>query len=263
MPGFLPSPPSNGFYIGPLHFHAYGLMYVVGFYAFVVYAESRWAAAGHSRKDIPRIAVPAFLASIVGGRLYYLITTPNAIPPHWWGPFALWDGGMGIWGGIAVGLGSAVLLARRSRVPIGALLDAAAPALLVGQAIGRIGNYFNQELFGVPTTLPWGLEIDLAHRPSGYLQDTTFTPIFLYEIVWDLTIAVVLARIGKRTAVGSSNLFALYLAGYGLGRIGEEFLRIDPSRHILGLRLNIYVATTVCAIGVSWFVSVYRRTTDA
>jgi Prolipoprotein diacylglyceryl transferase len=137
-------------------------------------------------------------------------------------------------------------------------LDAAAPALLVAQAIGRIGNYFNQELFGGPTTLPWGLEISPAHRPVGYAQYATFHPTFLYELIWNLLLAGALIWLGRHRRIRAPGLFALYVAGYSFGRIGEELLRVDPAHRILGLRLNLYVASILCLAGIAWFIRVQR-----
>lgn len=169
------------------------------------------------------------------------------MPHAWWGPLAIWKGGLGIWGGIALGTlaGLVVLHCRRADIPT--FLDAAAPGLLVAQAIGRIGNYFNQELFGGPTNLPWALRIDPAHRPAGYAQYATFQPTFLYELLWNLALAGVLVWLWRRRAVRPPGLFALYVAGYSLGRIGEELLRVDPAHRILGLRLNFYVAAILLA----------------
>jgi prolipoprotein diacylglyceryltransferase len=132
-------------------------------------------------------------------------------------------------------------------------MDAAVPGLLVAQAIGRVGNYFNQELFGGPTGLPWGLEIDPAHRPAGYAADPTFHPTFLYELIWNLTLAGFLVWLGRRRQIRAPGLFALYVAGYSGFRIIEELLRTDPAHHILGLRLNFFVATALCVTGLVWF----------
>jgi len=138
-------------------------------------------------------------------------------------------------------------------------MDAGAPALLVAQAIGRIGNYFNQELFGGPTSLPWGLQISLAHRPPGYLQYSTFQPMFLYELIFNLLLAAFLIWLGRRHIVHAPGLFALYVAGYSGFRIWEETLRIDPSKYLFGLRLNLYVASILCLAGLCWFVAIQRR----
>jgi hypothetical protein len=145
---------------------------------------------------------------------------------------------------------------RRRGADIPRFLDAAAPALLVAQAIGRLGNYFNQELFGGPTTLPWALQISPAHRPSGYEQFATFHPTFLYELIWNLALAAALVWLGHRRRIRPCGLFALYVAGYSLGRIGEELLRVDPAHHILGLRLNFYVAALLCLAGLIWFARI-------
>jgi prolipoprotein diacylglyceryl transferase len=150
------------------------------------------------------------------------------------------------------------LVLRRRGVDVPAFMDAAAPALLVAQAIGRVGNYFNQELFGGPTTLPWGLEIAPGHRPAGYEQYATFHPTFLYEIIWNLSLAGALVWLGHRRAIRPPGLFALYVSGYSFGRIFEELLRVDPAHHILGLRLNFFVAVLLCALGAAWFVRSQR-----
>jgi hypothetical protein len=170
----------------------------------------------------------------------------------------VWDGGLGIWGGIAAGTLAGVWVLRRRGADIPRFLDAAAPALLVAQAIGRIGNYFNQELFGGPTDLPWALQISPAHRPTGYEQFATFHPTFLYELAWDLGLAAALVWLGHRRRIRAPGLFALYVAGYSLGRIGEELLRVDPAHHILGLRLNFYVATMLFVAGLAWFAWIQR-----
>ncbi len=170
----------------------------------------------------------------------------------------MWDGGLGIWGGIAAGTLAGLWVLRRRGANIPAFMDAAAPALLVAQAIGRVGNYFNQELFGGPTTLPWGLEISPAHRPVGYTQYATFHPTFLYELIWNLLLAAALVWLGHHRKIRAPGLFALYVAGYSFARIGEELLRVDPAHHIFGLRLNFYVASILCLAGIAWFIRIQR-----
>jgi len=255
---FIPSPPANGFYIGPLFVHAYGLAYVVAVTAAVAITVRRWEAWGGERDLVYEVAMWGFPAGLIGGRLYFDVTSWSEVPPHWWGVFAVWDGGLGIWGGIACGTLAGLWVLRRRKADAALFMDAAAPALLVAQSIGRVGNYFNQELFGRPTTLPWGLEISPAHRPLGYAQYATFHPTFLYEIIWNLLLAGALVRLGHRRRIRPPGLFALYVAGYSLGRIGEELLRIDPAHHILGLRLNFYVAGALCVAGLVWFVRIQR-----
>ena len=255
---FLPSPSSNGLHLGPFFVHAYGLAYAVAVTAAVAITMRRWAARGGQPDLVYEVAFVGVPAGIIGGRLYFLATSWNEVPPHWWGPFAVWKGGLGIWGGIAGGTLGGLWVLRRRGANIPVFLDAAAPALLVAQAIGRIGNYFNQELFGGPTTLPWGLEIAPAHRPVGYAQYATFHPTFLYELIWNLLLAGALVWLGRHRRIRAPGLFALYVAGYSFARIGEELLRVDPAHHILGLRLNFYVASILCLAGIAWFIRIQR-----
>jgi prolipoprotein diacylglyceryl transferase len=255
---FIPSPPSNGLRIGPFFLHAYGLAYVFAVVAAIAITARRWRAQGGQRELVYEVALWGFPAGLIGGRLYFLATSWNEVPPHWWGPLAVWKGGLGIWGGVAAGTLAGLWVVRRRGANIPLFLDAAAPGLLVAQAIGRIGNYFNQELFGGPTSLPWGLEISAAHRPPGYAHYATFHPTFLYELIWNLLLAAALVWLGHHRRVRAPGLFALYIAGYSLGRIGEELMRVDPAHHILGLRLNLYVASIVCLSGVAWFVRIQR-----
>jgi prolipoprotein diacylglyceryl transferase len=256
--GFLPSPPHNGFYLGPLFVHAYGLAYVVAVIAAVTITVRRWEALGGDRQLVYDVALWGFPAGVVGGRLYFLATSWSEVPPHWWGPFAVWKGGLGIWGGIALGTLVGILVLRRRGANVVMFMDAAAPALLVAQAIGRVGNYFNQELFGLPSKLPWALEIAPAHRPAAYAQYATFQPTFLYELIWNVLLACALVRLAKRRTIKPPGLFALYVAGYSFARIGEELLRVDPAHHFLGLRLNLYVASILCLVGLVWFWRIQR-----
>jgi prolipoprotein diacylglyceryl transferase len=260
-PAYIPSPSSNGFQIGPFFVHAYGLMYVLAVLAAILVSRWRWSRAGGDPNLPQEIAVWAFPAGLIGGRIYFLITTPSEIPPHWWGPFAIWKGGLGIWGGIAGGALVGLWIARRrlGSVEVRRFADAVAPSLLVAQSIGRIGNYFNQELFGKPSTLPWALKIDPAHRPPGFTQYATFQPTFLYEIIWNLSLAAFLIWLGNHRRIRPPGLFALYVAGYSGFRIFEETLRIDYSNHILGLRLNFFVALLLCLAGLIAFVVIQRR----
>jgi prolipoprotein diacylglyceryl transferase len=256
--GIIPSPPINGLHLGPLFIHAYGFAYALAVLAAVAITVRRWQAAGGERDLVYEVALWGFPAGLIGGRLYFLATSWNEVPAHWWGPFAIWKGGLGIWGGIAAGTLAGLWVLRRRGATISVFLDAAAPALLVAQAIGRVGNYFNQELFGGPTTLPWALEISPAHRPTGYAQYATFHPTFLYELLWNLLLAGTLVWLGRRRSIRAPGLFALYVAGYSFARIGEELLRVDPAHHIFGLRLNFYVASVLCLAGIAWFIRIQR-----
>jgi prolipoprotein diacylglyceryl transferase len=256
----IPSPPENGFHVGPIFIHAYGLAYVVAIVAAVTIASRRWERSGGDRRLVQEVALWGVPAGLIGGRLYFLATSWNEVPPHWWGPFAVWDGGLGIWGGIAAGTLAGLWVLRRRGADIPGFLDAAAPALLVAQAIGRLGNYFNQELFGGPTSLPWALQIDPAHRPPGYEQYATFQPTFLYELIWNLGLAGALVWLGHHRRIGPGGLFALYVAGYSGFRIFEELLRVDPAHHILGLRLNLYVAALLFVGALLWFARIQSGT---
>ena len=255
----IPSPSANGFHLGPLFIHAYGLAYVAAVTAAVVLTRRRWRAQGGDGDLVYDVALWGFPAGVIGGRLYFLATSWNQVPPHWWGPFAIWKGGLGIWGGIALGTLVGLWRLRRAGVSLPLFMDAGAPGLLVAQAIGRIGNYFNQELFGGPTTLPWALRVDAAHTPRGYPIGTTFQPTFLYEMIFNLALAGFLIWLGRTGKIKPPGLFALYVAGYSGFRIWEETLRIDPSHYLFGLRLNLYVAAVFTLIGLVWFVAIQRR----
>ncbi|MDH6580431.1 prolipoprotein diacylglyceryl transferase [Kitasatospora sp. MAP5-34] len=253
----IPSPSVNGFFLGPLHVHFYALMYIVGIGLAVMIGRRRWQASGGDPALVDEMALWGVPFGILGGRIYFDLTTPQGIPPHWWGPLAVWDGGLGIWGGVALAAAVCIWRLRREGADVPRMMDALAPCLLVAQAIGRIGNYFNQELFGGPTNLPWGLEISPAYRPTSYLQDPTFHPTFLYELIWDLLLAAALVWLG-RSKVRPGSLFVLYVAGYSAFRIFEESLRVDYSQYFLGLRLNFFVASLLMLAGLAWFVLLQR-----
>ncbi len=256
----IPSPAENGFHIGPFFFHAYGIAYVFAVAAAIGISRWGWRRKGGDPDLAYEVAMWAFPAGLIGGRIYFVITTPSQVPDHWWGVFAIWQGGLGIWGGIAGGAAVGLWVARRrlSRADLRRFMDVVAPGLLVAQAIGRIGNYFNQELFGKPTSLPWGLEISPEHRPPGYLRYSTFQPTFLYEMIWNLSLAGVLLWLAQTRRVRAPGCFALYVAGYSAFRMFEETLRIDYSNHILGLRLNFFVALSLCLLGLAWFAAIQR-----
>jgi prolipoprotein diacylglyceryl transferase len=249
---YIPSPPVNGFHIGPLFVHFYGLMYVIGITLAILITQRRIRSAGGDASVVGDIALWAVPAGIIGGRIYFDITTPSQIPHVWYGVLAVWTGGLGIWGGIAAGALVGVWRVKRRGLPVAQFADAVAPALLVAQAVGRVGNYFNQELYGRHTTMPWGLKID--GHPGLY------HPTFLYELIFDLALAALLVWVGHHTKVRPPGLFALYVTGYSAFRIYEESLRIDYSQHFLGLRLNTFVASALALAGIIWFVISQRRT---
>jgi prolipoprotein diacylglyceryl transferase len=268
MLAFIPSPPASGVHLGPLFVHVYGLMYVIGIALAVYITARRWEAAGGDRELVYDVAVWAVPAGLVGARIYFDVTTPFDITPHaWWGPLAIWKGGLGVWGGIAAGAVTGVWRVRRAGANVGVFMNAVAPALLVAQAVGRIGNYFNQELFGKPSGLPWALEISPAARmnagiPAADLKYSTFQPSFLYELIFDLALAALLVWLGQGQTnsgrIKPQGLFALYVAGYSAYRIFEETIRTDSSAYFLGLRLNFFTAITATAAGLAWFILVQR-----
>ena len=239
--GALPAPPSDS--IGP--FRLYGLMIALGVIAAVVIAQRRWSAWGGEEDTIVAVAVWAVPAGLIGARLYHVLTDWGTLydDGRWTNAFKIWQGGLGIPGGLLAGVVTGVVLARRRGLPAAQLLDVVAPAIPLAQAIGRLGNWFNQELFGRPTDLPWGLRIDAAHRPDGYERFATFHPTFIYEALWNLALAGLLVLYERRRPdARPGTLFALYVGGYGLGRLWVEALRIDDATRLAGVRVNIWVS---------------------
>ncbi|MFL5821993.1 MAG: prolipoprotein diacylglyceryl transferase [Solirubrobacteraceae bacterium] len=259
--GFISSPSEAGFHIGPLFVHVYGLSYVVGVGAAILLTRELWKREGGDPKLPAEVALWAFPAGLIGARIYFLITTPGQIPPHWWGPFAIWKGGLGSWGGIAAGVAAAIWVLRRrlDRTQVRRFMDVATPSILVATACVRVGNYFNQELFGKPSALPWALKVDPAHRPPGYVRFATFQPTFLYEIIFNLIFAAILIGLVRSRRIRPPGVFALYVAGYSGYRIFEETLRIDYSNYILGMRLNFWIALILCLVSIAWFVVIQRQ----
>ena len=250
----IPSPSNGVFDVGPLHIHMYGLMLLLAIAACVGLTGWRWTRLGGDWDLVVRVAVWGVAFGIVGARAYHDLTSWNEVPDEWWGPFAVWEGGLGVWGGILLGALAGAVVIRRAGESVRLFMDAVAPGLLVAQGIGRWGNWFNQELFGKPTNLPWGLEIDVDHRPLQYAASDTFHPTFLYEFVYDLALAGLLIWIGSRFRIRPPALFSLYVSVYCFGRAFEELLRIDPSHHFLGQRLNFWVAVVLFACSTAFFV---------
>jgi prolipoprotein diacylglyceryl transferase len=259
LPQFIPSPAISGFHIGPLLIHFYALGYIIGITLAVLITRRRWHAMGGDPDVVNDLALWVVPAGIIGGRIYFDITTPQDIPHVWYGALAVWSGGLGIWGGVALATLVGAWRLRRQGLTVGPFANAIAPALLVAQAVGRIGNYFNKELFGKPTSLPWALQVPPGYRPPGYELFATFQPTFLYELIWDLGLAAFLVWLGHHAKIKNWSLFALYVAGYSAFRIFEESVRIDSSEHFLGLRLNMYIAILGTAGGLAWFALAQRR----
>jgi len=256
----IPSPSSGTLDLGPFTVHMYGLTLLVGIAACVWITGRRFVKRGGDWDLIFRLAVWGVAAGIVGARLYHLATSWNEVPDEWWGVFAIWKGGLGVWGGIGLGCLVGAVIAKRAGADVWVLADSLAPGLLVAQAIGRLGNWWNQELFGKPTDLPWGLEIDPVNRPLAYLDQATFHPTFLYELLWNLLVAALLVFvIERRLRPRPPGLFALYIALYCFGRLWIELIRVDPANEILGLRVNVWVSLVGIVAGSAWFWLSQRR----
>ncbi len=226
------SPSSGVVHLGSVTIHLYGLMLLIAIATATTLAGVRWTRRGGDWDLIFRCAVWGVGFGIVGARLYHLATSWDEVPDEWWGPFAIWKGGLGVWGGIAAGCLAGAFIARRAGAEWRVLADCLAPGLLLAQGIGRIGNYFNQELYGRPTDLPWALRIDPSHLPTGtfYPAGTTFHPTFLYELLWDFLAAPILLLIVERLlSPRPAGVFAAYIALYCFGRFWTELLRIDPA----------------------------------
>jgi prolipoprotein diacylglyceryl transferase len=250
----IPSPSSGTIDLGPFTIHMYGLMLLLAIAAAVALTGWRWVRFGGDWDLVFRVAVWGVAAGIVGARLYHVITSWDEVPDEWWGPFAVWEGGLGVWGGILFGCLVGAWIVHRSGQSVRLFMDAAAPGLLLAQGIGRWGNWFNQELFGKPTDLPWAVEIDPAHRPSGYFEYETFHPTFLYEFVYDLAGVVILLLVDRYFRIKRPGLFALYVSYYCLGRFFEELLRIDPAHEFLGVRVNGWVSAVLFVLSTAFFI---------
>ncbi|MGN6243207.1 MAG: prolipoprotein diacylglyceryl transferase [Motilibacteraceae bacterium] len=253
----IPSPSRGVWHLGPFPLRAYAFAIIIGIVLAVIIGDRRWVARGGLPGTMGDVAIWAVPFGIVGGRLYHVITTPE---PYWGAgghpirALYVWQGGLGIWGAVLLGGVGAWIGCRRRGIPLPPFADALAPGLLVAQAVGRWGNWFNQELFGRPTTLPWGLRIDPAHRPPGYEQYATFHPTFLYESIWCLIAAALVVWADRRFRMGHGRAFALYVALYTVGRSVTEALRIDTAEHVLGLRLNQWTSIVVFLGAVAYIV---------
>ena len=258
----LPSPSSGSLHLGPLQLRAYGLCIAAGVYAAVSLASRRYRQRGGDPALITTIAIWAVPAGIVGARLYHVATDYQLYfsrGAHPLDALKIWDGGLGIWGGVLLGAVVGAMVARRHHADVRTLMDCVAPALPLAQAIGRWGNWFNQELFGRPTSLPWGLRISLAHRPAGYEQHSTFHPTFLYESIWDLCVVGICLLVERRFRLRRGTLFVVYIVAYTFGRFFTEYLRIDKAHKIGPLRLNDWTSVVVFVTAVAVLAFTNRR----
>ncbi|EGX57725.1 prolipoprotein diacylglyceryltransferase-like protein [Streptomyces zinciresistens K42] len=252
---YLPSPPSPYLNLGPLMLHWYAIMVILGVIAAVAIGQRRWSTRGGSAGTVLDVTMFAVPFGILGGRLYHVITSWQLYFGEGRNPVEalyVWQGGLGVWGGIAGGALGAWIAARRRGIDFAAFADAVAPAVLVGQAIGRIGCWFNQELYGRPTTLPWGLEIDPANRPAATPDAATYHPTFAYEAIWNLGAAAVVIWAERRFRLDRGRVFALYVAAYTAGRGWIEMLRVDEANHLLGLRLNVWTSLLLFTAAVAF-----------
>jgi prolipoprotein diacylglyceryl transferase len=255
----IPSPSSGVWYVGPVPLRGYALAIILGVVAAIWIGERRWIARGGQAGDIQDLAVWAVPFGLVGARLYHVATDhARYLGAHGnpWEILYVWRGGLGVWGAVALGAVGLVIGARRKGIRLLPVLDATAPGVLVAQAIGRWGNWFNQELFGKPTDLPWGLEISVAHRPPGYETETLFHPTFLYECIWNLLAFAVLIWLDRRFRFGYGRMLALYVMAYTLGRGWIEMLRIDTVEldDVAGLRFNVWTSIVLFVAAAIYFV---------
>jgi prolipoprotein diacylglyceryl transferase len=261
----IPSPTQGVWELGPLPIRAYALCIIAGIVAAVVIGERRWVARGGAPGVVTDIAVWAVPFGIVGGRIYHVISSPRPYFGEGGEPlraFAIWEGGLGIWGAIALGALGAWIGCRRRGVPLPAFGDSIAPGLLVAQAIGRLGNWFNNELYGGPTDLPWRLRIHEWEGGQAVLGPDGnpvvlgyFHPTFLYELLWNLAAAAFLVWADRRWKLGHGRVFALYVAAYCAGRFWIEMMRTDPAETIAGVRLNVFTAAVLFVAAIVGLLS--------
>lgn len=259
----IPSPDISSISLGPLTIHFYALCILLGMAAAAWLTMRRWKARDQDPDVLWDIVFWAVIAGIIGSRAYHVLITD---PAGYFGPgadpidaFKIWEGGLGIMGGVLFGAGAAWLVSRKNGVPLWYFADSVAPSLLLAQGIGRWGNWFNQELFGKPTDAPWGLRIDptSANFPDGLPPDTLFHPTFLYESLWNLAGVVILITLGKLFRLTHGRVFALYLVYYGLGRLMIElFLRIDPALMIAGQRVHVWTSLALILFGIALFAAI-------
>lgn len=274
---YIPSPTISQFSIGPVTIHIYALCILMGIVLAVWITTTRWKKLGGNFDQVLDITLVGVPAGIIGARLYHIITTPERFfgpDGDWAEMFRIWNGGLGIWGGVLFGALAAWAWCRHKHYPMALLADAIAPGLLVAQAVGRLGNWFNQELYGAPTTLPWGLKLNMEGTAIGHSEQcydgatcpsgTLFHPTFLYEMIWNLIGAAIIVYIGSKAMkkLKAGSLFAVYIMWYTLGRTWIESLRIDYAHEFLGVRINVWVSMAVFVLGAVSFIVVQQMGKD-
>lgn len=274
---YIPSPTVSQFSIGPVTIHIYALCILMGIVLAVWITTTRWKKLGGNFDQVLDITLVSVPAGIIGARLYHIITTPERFfgpDGDWAEMFRIWNGGLGIWGGVLFGALAAWAWCRHKHYPMALLADAIAPGLLVAQAVGRLGNWFNQELYGAPTTLPWGLKLNMEGTAIGHSEQcydgatcpsgTLFHPTFLYEMIWNLIGAAIIVYIGSKAMkkLKAGSLFAVYIMWYTLGRTWIESLRIDYAHEFLGVRINVWVSMAVFVLGAVSFIVVQQMGKD-
>ncbi len=250
---YFPSPPTGVLHLGPIPLRAYAFFIIIGVLVAVWLGDKRWVARGGTHGTIADVAVVAVPSGIVGARIYHVITDIELYRNDPVRALFIWEGGLGIWGAVAGGALGAWLYCRSRGIAFAALGDAIAPGIVLAQAIGRIGNYFNQELFGKPTTLPWGLTIS-PDNPNAIAGAEAYHPTFLYELLWDVGVAGLVLWADRRFRLGRGRAFALYVAAYCAGRLWIELLRVDPANTFLGLRLNVFTSVIVGLLALAYVV---------
>ncbi|MDC0359201.1 prolipoprotein diacylglyceryl transferase [Acidimicrobiales bacterium] len=255
----IPSPSSGSLELGPLTLRAYGIMIALGVLAAVWLGQKRWSAVGGGPDDVAHIAMWAVPAGLIGARVYHVLTDWR-FDEGWTEPFKLWEGGLGIPGGVIAGVLTATWLMRRNSWQRGSMLDAIIPALPLAQAIGRWGNWFNQELFGGPSGLPWAVEIDARYAAAaGHSDIETFHPTFLYESLWNFGLVFFLIWVDRTQKIKRGGLFAVYVVGYLVARLWLETVRVDHASEIAGVRINIWMSVIGIGLAGGWLLLRGRR----
>ncbi len=251
----IPSPPINDFHIGPLRVTFYGIFIMAGVIIAWLVIKRRFAERGGDIAVAERIVIRVVIFGFLGARLAYVSTHLGRFADEWWKVIAIWEGGLALYGGLLVGAIVMYVYTKKWGASFPDFLDSVAPAVPLAQAMGRFGNYFNQELFGTPTDLPWGLEIDPQYRPEKYVDYETFHPTFLYESLLNVALAFTIIWAGKRYPSLRGRLIGIYFIGYGLIRFLMELIRTDTTFRFIGLSRNAWVSIGVMILGavVLWW----------